>query len=553
MGDVNAVREEAAPGGSAASQLPLANSSLRDYLQVVRRRKFRIAPIAVLVPAAVLAYSLSQQPLYRATAEVVLSQDSLTSGLTGGAVPLPQEDPDRFAVTQARLARTSGTLRPTLAATGVEEAPAQLRASSSVSAAPDSDFLEFSVTNPSDRLATRLATEYARQFTLYRSRLDSAALIRARGDIATRLSELTRAHESDSRLYSSLLAEQQRLITLELLQTPRAVLVDKPTAAAKVRPRPLRNTVVAGGFGVLLAFAVAFLLEALDTRIFSAAELAEGLGLRLLGSIPTPPRRSAVPKRLVMLIDPAGPQGEAFRELRLNFDLSNLEDSAKLVAVTSALAGEGKSATAANLAIACARAGRDVLLVDCDLRTPRLNEFFGISARPGVSDVTLRGAELDSALVRIQLPASNDSLAPASERGAARGSLTILPAGVVPPDPSSVIDTGSLTALLTELRARYELVLVDTPPLLQAADGIALGSRVDALIVVAGGSTSRRPTVRKLRQMLEIVPALKLGLVITGDDSAGAYGDGAAYDDPAATEDSDPGAAAVPVDGRAHV
>jgi Mrp family chromosome partitioning ATPase len=128
-----------------------------------------------------------------------------------------------------------------------------------------------------------------------------------------------------------------------------------------------------------------------------------------------------------------------------------------------------------------------------------------------------------------------------------------LPAGVVPPDPSSVIDTGSLTALLTELRVRYELVFVDTPPLLQAADGIALGSRVDALIVVARASTSRRPTVRKLRQMLEIVPALKLGLVITGDASAGAYGDDAAYDDPAATEDSDPGAAAVPIDGRAHV
>jgi capsular exopolysaccharide synthesis family protein len=550
MRDVNAVQEGAAWGDSAASEVPLSTSSLRDYLQVVWRRKFTIATIAVLVPAAVLAYSLSQQPLYRATAEVVLSQDSLTSGLTGGAVPLPQEDPDRFAVTQARLARTTGTLRPTLAATGVAEPPAQLRASSSVSAAPDSDFLEFAVTNPSDRLAARLATEYARQFTLYRSRLDSAALIRARADISTRLSQLAQAHQSHSRLYSSLLTEQQRLTTLELLQTPRAVLVDKPTAAAKVRPRPVRNTVVGAAFGVLLAFTVAFLLDTLDTRIFSAAELAEALGLRLLGKIPTPPRRIPRPRRLVMLVDAAGPQGEAFRELRLNFDLRNLEAGARLVVVTSALSGEDQSATAANLAIACARAGRDVLLVDCDLRTPQLHQFFGIDARPGLTDVTLGRAELDAALARVQLPATNESLAPMSEHHAARGGLTILPAGVVPPDPGSVVDTESLATLLTELRTRYELVFIDTPPLLQAADGIALGSQVDGLIVVARASTSRRPTVRKLRQVLEVVPALKLGLVIT--DESGAYGDDNGYGD-ASAEDSHPGATAVAIDGRAQV
>jgi capsular exopolysaccharide synthesis family protein len=549
MRDVNAVQEGAAWGDSAASEVPLSTSSLRDYLQVVWRRKFTIATIAVLVPAAVLAYSLSQQPLYRATAEVVLSQDSLTSGLTGGAVPLPQEDPDRFAVTQARLARTTGTLRPTLAATGVAEPPAQLRASSSVSAAPDSDFLEFSVTNPSDRLAARLATEYARQFTLYRSRLDSAALIRARADIATRLSQLAQAHQSHSRLYSSLLTEQQRLTTLELLQTPRAVLVDKSTAAAKVRPRPVRNTVVGTAFGVLLAFTVAFLLDTLDTRIFSAAELAEALGLRLLGKIPTPPR-TARPKRLVMLVDAAGPQGEAFRELRLNFDLRNLEAGARLVVVTSALSGEDQSATAANLAIACARAGRDVLLVDCDLRTPQLHQFFSIDARPGLTDVTLGRAELDAALARVRLPATNESLAPMNEHHAARGGLTILPAGVVPPDPGSVVDTESLATLLTELRSRYELVFIDTPPLLQAADGIALGSQVDGLIVVARASTSRRPTVRKLRQVLEVMPALKLGLVIT--DESGAYADDDGYGD-ASADDSHPGATAVAIDGRAQV
>ncbi len=529
-------------------------ASLRDYFQILWRRKVTIITLGGLVPAAVLAVSLSQQPRYRTTAEVLLSQQNLPSGLTGAAVPLPLEDPDRFAVTQARLARTANVLRATLAATGVAESPAQLRAESSVSAAPDSDFLQFSVTNPSDRLAARLATEYARQFTLYRSRLDTAAIIRAGTDIAARLRQLERAGQRKSQLYSSLLTEWQQLTSLQLLQSPRAILADRPTGAVKVRPRPVRNTLVAAAFGVLLALGVAFLLEALDTRIHSAAELAGRLGLRLLGSTPSPPRRVALGKRLVMLDDPAGLKAEAFRMLRLNFDLSNREPRARLVMVTSALSEEGKSTTVANLAIACALAGRDVLLVDVDLRRPQLHEFFGVTARPGLTDVMLGRTELDEAIVPVLAGGNDPRWFAAGEQPIGRGGLAVLPAGRAPPDPGSFVEMSALTVLLAKLRSRYELVLFDTPPLLQVSDGIALSSRIDAVVIVARATKSRRPEARQLRHMLEAIPAFKLGLVITGAESSAGYGHYASgYRAPSAGEHSQPEVAPVPIERGAHM
>jgi polysaccharide biosynthesis transport protein len=544
---------------------------LRDYLGIVSRRKVMIVALAGLIPAAAFAYSLSQQPLYRATAEVLVTQQNLPSGVTNGSLPPPLEDPDRFAVTQARLARTAAVLRSTLAATGVGESLAKLRAESSVSAAPDADFLEFSVTNRSDRRTALLAAAYARQFTLYRSRLDTVTLLRARADVAARLGQLKRAHQTNSQLYSSLLTENQHLTTLDLLQSPRAVLVGRPTGAAKIGPRPVRNTLVAAGFGVLVALAVAFLLEALDTRIHSTAELADSLGLPLLGTTPAPTGRTwrpeqlpllgtilattgrtRRPEQLVMLVDPTSPQAEAFRKLRLNFDLVNLESGARLVMVASALSGEGKSATAANLAIASARAGHVVLVVDSDLRKPQLHEFFGLSPQPGLTDVTLGRTELAAAIVPVPLPRANDSLASVGDQGIGGGSLSILPAGLVPPDPGSIVEMKSFAALLATLRSRYELVFIDSPPLLQVADGIALSSRTDALVVVARVAKSRRSEVGKLRRVLETIPVPKLGVVITGAKRSADYANRTVYGR-SAGEQLHSGASPVPLERRGRI
>jgi capsular exopolysaccharide synthesis family protein len=214
--------------------------------------------------------------------------------------------------------------------------------------------------------------------------------------------------------------------------------------------------------------------------------------------------------------DPYGSQAEAFRVLRTNLDFFNLEHQARTIMVTSAGASQGKSTTIANLAVALARNGVRVILVDLDLRRPTLGRYFGLPQAPGLTDVTLGRAQLTDALAEIRLaePESAEDGLGSFDMGGA-GSLQVLPAGSATRNVGEFIGSHSLTAVLAALRLRADLLLVDGPPLLGAGDGIALCGRVDALLIVARLNQIRRPTVDELARLLGNARAAKLGLIAT--------------------------------------
>src|SRR5207248_1374590 len=145
----------------------------------------------------------------------------------------------------------------------------------------------------------------------------------------------------------------------------------------------------------VLGIGLAFLWEALDTRVRSAEEIDERLKLPLLGRLPEPAKRLRMENRLAMVDEPTSAGAEAFRMLRTNVDFANLERGAKTIMVTSAVEGEGKSTTAANLAVAFARSGKRVVLIDLDLRRPFVDKFFTANGHPGVTQVALGMASLE--------------------------------------------------------------------------------------------------------------------------------------------------------------
>src|SRR5205823_1128448 len=151
--------------------------------------------------------------------------------------------------------------------------------------------------------------------------------------------------------------------------------------------------------GVLLGIGLALLWETLDTRVRSAEDVSSKLRAPLLGRLPTPSRRIRNSDSLVMIEEPEGVQAEAFRMLRTNLEFARLERDAKTVMISSAIEQEGKSTTIANLAIAVARSGQRVALVDLDLRRPYLDRFFHLEGRPGIAHVALGQVSLDQALV----------------------------------------------------------------------------------------------------------------------------------------------------------
>jgi succinoglycan biosynthesis transport protein ExoP len=519
-------------------------ATLRDYLHVVQRRKWIILSAVVLVPLAAVLFSLRQEKLYEAQAQVLLSAQNLAAQLTNTQSTGINLQPDRIAQTQAGVARV-----PTIAQRVVKQVPAagltadDFLGASSVSTSPNADLLGFSVTNHDPALARRLVDDYAREYTIYRRQLDTAAIQTALKSVNARIRELRRGGGRGA-LYASLVDRQQTLATMEALQTSNATVVKQADRAVQVQPTPKRNGILGLALGIVLGLGLAFLWEALDTRVRRAEEIGEKLGgLPLLARIPVPSRRIRSDRKLVMLEEPVGPQSEAFRMLRTNLEFAALDRDVKTIMVTSAVEQEGKSTTIANLAVALARSGRRVVLVDLDLRRPFIDKFFGIQG-PGLTQVALGHASLDEALVRVAIAAPGSD-APVAAKGNGgrkavkangngngsllRGVLDVLPSGPIPPDPGEFVGTQALGEILSELRERADVVLVDAPPALHVGDALRLSARVDGILLVTRMKVVRRHTLSELARQVATVPTPVLGFVVTGAQDEQGYGSGGAY------------------------
>ncbi|TMM11501.1 MAG: hypothetical protein E6F98_10760 [Actinobacteria bacterium] len=510
-------------------------ATLRDYLHVLRRRKWLVLQAAVLVPAAAVAFSLHQQKLYQASAQVLLSSQNLANELTGTQQTGVSVQPDRVAQTQADVARV-----PAIAARVLRRVPGsgltvqRFLSRSSVTTAANADVLTFEVVNRDPALARRLVNEYASSYTVYRRNLDTAAIHAALQNVNARVRQLVDAGGRGGALYASLVEREQTLATMQALQTSNAAVVQQAQGTSLVQPKTNRNAILGVLLGLVLGIAIAFLWEALDTRVRSAEEIGERLGgLPLLARVPVPSKRLRAKNQLVMLESPTGPQAETFRMLRTNLDFATLGRDARTIMVTSAVEREGKSTTIANLAVALARSGQRVVLVDLDLRRPFLHRFFDLDG-PGITQVALGRASLDEALTRVALSDAQSRVnaignGNGNGHGAAvRGILEVLASGPIPPDPGEFVRTAVLTEILEELRALADYVLIDAPPALHVGDAMALSTKVDGVLVVTRMQVVRRQMLSELDRQLASSPTPVLGFVVTaaGDDEGYGYGYG---------------------------
>jgi Mrp family chromosome partitioning ATPase len=503
-------------------------SPLRSYLTVLRRRKFVAIQPIVIVPLVALLLTHFQVAKYQSSAEVLLNRTDIAAALTGIQDPTQAQAPERLAATQAQLARVPTIARRALKSVGLKEGPEYLLGESSVAAHPDADLLEFKVTDRSPTLARRLATAYARQFTLYQSELEQQQIGSALSDISRRLHVLAVAGQKGSPLYAGLEQRQNQLATLQALQTAGSAVVRDAGVGVKVAPRPLRNLVLGLAVGLILGIGLAFLYDTLDPRVWSAPEAAASLGLPLIGRIPRLKKGSS----LVMAADPQSPGAEAFRMLSTNLDFVNEEKRASkqkqssTILVTSAVAGEGKSTTAANLAIALARKGHHVVLVDLDLRGPSLDRIFSLNGQPGLTEVALGRIDLKQAIAVAGNPGNGTEAArvQAGNRPFPGGLLEIVPAGEVPLEPGEFVTRPAVESIIGELATRADFVLIDSAPMLSVGDSAVLSRYVDAVMVVVRLDVVRRGTLAELRRSLGALHCEKLGVVVTGTDEGSRYG-----------------------------
>jgi succinoglycan biosynthesis transport protein ExoP len=542
------------------------NSTLVHYFRVLRRGALMVLATLLVFTAGAVFLSLQQGRLYRASAQVFLNSQDLVTALAG--VGYSYVDPVRESETQADLAKTPEVAERAIARAGVKNrTPGELLASTSVSTTSNTDVLDFSVTDQDPATASLLATAYANAYTSYRQQLNTRSLDRARLEIQQRLDQLQAEGSENSSLYASLTGKEQQLRTMELLQGSKTLLVRPARGAVQIQPQPVRNGILGAVVGLLFAIGLAFLLDALNTRVRTAAEVQERLGLPLLARVPEPPKRLRTASGIIMLSDPHAPEAENYRILATNLEFVNLDRGAKSIMITSALRAEGKSTTAANLSVALARAGHRVTLVDLDLRLPTIHKLFGLDEGVGLAHVVLGRASLEEALVKIpildgeapaepsasagstlqepmkgpfppnpaELVAAIDTILSGlqaesmSSNGSGGSMLQVLTTGPLPPNPAEFVDSHALDTILSDLEEQSDIVIVDAPPLLALSDSVKLTRKVDALVVMARLSLIRRPTLEELHRVLEGAPTAKLGIVVTGATPQDGYGYGYGY------------------------
>lgn len=310
-----------------------------------------------------------------------------------------------------------------------------------------------------------------------------------------------------TRLKEAEIANAVEPTNIRVLDT--ALVPDRP-----VSPSPLKNLVLAGAFGLLLGVGLAMGLEALDTKVRTEDEaVALSGGVPVLGTIPRIRTASngraggdgAMGERLVTQRDPRSPESEAYRALRTNLAFAALDGAPQVLVVTSAMPGDGKSTSAANLAVTLAQQGTPTLLVDADLRKGLLHTMLGGRKEPGLTHVLLGRASLDEAVQQLSV---GDGGTP----------LSFLPSGVFPPNPAELLGSPRMRELLAQLRQQYGAIVLDAPPLMHVTDAAVLGGMADSTLLVARAGATEKEALRHAAGRLELLRASVGGLVLNDLD-----------------------------------
>lgn len=509
----------------------------KEYLAVVRRHILIIVALAVALGFGGFAYSQSKTLMYRASAQLLYEpQLDVTNPLggQGDGTAYGQELQLQSAsaiITSPDLAKRVVALWDSSAPLPSYSVSTTIKASDSDSGSGAGNALTVSVSSPDSEAAARLATAYADEFVAWRVENERARIDAAQRVIKQKLAEFRTDVQKQSSDYFIL---TERLRDLEILSATATgnfkLIVPATVPSVPYAPKPTRSAVMGAALGLLLGVAYAFVRERFNTSLRSNREVSQIMDLPVVGRIPTIPENALRNGPLVVVSEAEGRAAESLRALRSNLEFVSLGEGKRVLMIVSAQKGEGKSLVVANLAASMALAGKRVLLVDADLRRPRVHTLFKVRNGMGVSSViaglnTLEEAlqtvtPLDKAVVRVGGNGGRPQLSEDNYGADAR--LWLLTSGPIPPNPGEIVASGRFAALIEELSAMaFDYILVDSPAFLAVGDATALAACVDGILLLVNLKMTKRPVLEEARDVLALLPAPRLGLITVSDPSGG--------------------------------
>ena len=516
------------PSVSLTESRDAESIDLRSYLRVLARRKVSLGLVTLGLVATTVIASLLPTPIYESTAEILLQPrgaDYLFDSSGGSRLNASRTVETEIRVMKSdpvrQLVREKLGSAPSVSASRVGETEVmEIRASSEsgpqaaeISNAYATSYVEFRRRQATDD-SLAAATAIQRQIDELRSEIDAVDRQIAASSSADRAATEARLRPR----YTSLLTQEgvlsQKLNQLQVsaaLNTGGAQVVraaDVPTSPA--RPKPVRNALAALAAGLVAGVGFAFLREHLDDSIENKDELSRALGpVPVLAAIPVndEPEIGAAAWTGQGLRRAQSSAAEAYRTLRTSVQLLGVERPLCTIQVTSPLAGDGKTTTLANLALVLAMAGQRVVMVDGDLRRPRLHRMFDVHNDDGFTSLMLGSVSLQEAVKRVPGP----------------DPLFLLTSGPPPANPSELLSLSRTSELIFELQNSFDIVLIDSAPVLPVTDATVLAAWVDATLLVTNAGSTTRKQVADALERLRQVDAPLVGAVLNRAPTEAGY------------------------------
>lgn len=428
---------------------------LSDYLRIVRKHWRSITAITLVAVFAAALFSLLSKPTYTATTSVFLSVKSVnTAGELNSGATYAENQVQSFA----RVARTPIVLQPVIDELGLAVTAEDLAKKVTASVPSNTATIDVAVVQGDPQVAADIANAIGEQ-------------------VVATVQELSPPSSDGT-------------------DTVEATII-RPAAvpASPTTPKVAQNLALGLLVGLALGVGQALLRDLLNTRVRNQSDLERVTDAAVLAQVmlEAPGADGTVPT----IAEPRSLRGESYRRLRTNLQFLSLAEGKNSFVVTSTVAGEGKTTTSLNMAMALAEAGKRVLLVDADLRRPRVAENLGLEGAAGLTTVLIGRASLED----VVQPYGNDQ-------------LDVLTSGPIPPNPSELLGFDAMRNLIAEASKAYDLVIFDAPPLLPVTDAAILANATGGALVVVGCNIVRSVELQGALQSLERADARVLGLVL---------------------------------------
>jgi polysaccharide biosynthesis transport protein len=499
---------------------------VRQYLSLVLKWWWlMVLATGIAVVSSYLA-TRSMPRIYQAQATLMVGQQTQSLNPDYSSMYVAQQ----LSLTYAQLATTRPVLQAAIDILGLDMGADDLAGMVSASDVPNTQLLHVQALDTDPDRAAAIANGVAQALQAMAPSSSDTTLQRNREFVLAQLKDLQGKIEASQRLIPQMqsalsgitsaraLQDQQQAIATEeaklsawnatyssllgFLSQSRAgsISIVDPAVPQRgpISPNTTMNVLMAAAFGLALAVGAALLLEYLDDTVKTREDVERVLGTAVLGSIAGMPPAKQTSDGLVAATAPSSTFAEAYRVLRTNVQFADLNNPATSILITSASPQEGKSTTVANLGVSLAQAGRQVIVVDADLRRPRLHTLFGLTNVKGLSNLLL-----------LEDPVPDEFLQKTDVDG-----LRLLASGPIPPNPAELLGSPRMKKVVALLKQSADVVLYDSPPVLAVADAAILASRVGESVLVAQAGLIRSDVARHARDTLTKSGAKLLGVVL---------------------------------------